>query len=209
MNIIGLNLYSYCLNNVVVAYDPLGSWVLAVGIEAQAAFVIGGYAGIAVNIDEKWNISVTYSLGFAIITNAAAYIQAYVAFYQGKNDVSQLQGWGVSVGASFSMGAHISAGGSLDIGFDGSVGGNFNIGYGAGISIAPIPYFQVKIGCTGTFVTDNLLEILKKWTNNEKKTYSILSLKIQITKHKKHITIYIKSMGTKISIYKKGKMTVK
>ena len=208
-NIIGLNLCCYCLNNAINSTDPFGTWVLSVGVEGQAAFVLGVYAGFAINIDGYWNISITYSIGFAIITNAAAYIQAYIAFYFGKNKVSQLNGWGISVGASFSAGAHVSGGGGLDVGFDGSIGGNVNVGYGVGASAAPVPYFQTRIGYTGTLVSFNLLSILKSWANKKKKRYYILSLCTEVKKYKNYITIYIKPLKKTFYIYKSGQVKIR
>ncbi len=199
-----LNLFGYCCNNSVNMYDPNGRWVLALGIEGQAAFVVGIYAGFALNIDGNWNVSFTYSIGFAIITNVAAYVQAYVAYYIGKNNVNQLKGWGISVGASFSAGAHVSGGGALDVGFNGGVGGNVYVGYGAGASVAPVPYFQTRIGYTGTLFSFNLKTLLKSWYNGKSKTYGVLGMYTTVTKYSTYVKVYVKSLKRTLYVYKSG-----
>ena len=205
----GSNLYAYCLNDVVNKFDPNGAWVLSVGIEGQAAFVLGVYAGFAVNFDGNWNVCVTYTIGFAIITNISAYVQGYVAYYIGKKNVSQLKGWGVSSGVSFSVGAHLSGGGGIDIGFDRSIGGNLNVGYGVGASVINVPYFQTRIGYTGPIVTFNLLSVLKKWKNRAKKIYKILQLNVEVTKYRNYVTIYIKPLRKTVYIYDDASVKVR
>ena len=206
---LGSNLYAYCLNNPVNYSDLYGTWVLSVGFEGQAAFVLGIYAGIAINIDGYWNVFITYTIGFAIITNAEAHIQAYVAYYLGKNKASQLRGWGVSIGASFSFGAHMSSGGAIDIGRNGNYAGTVNVGCGAGVSIAPIPYFQTRVGYTGVITSFNLLSVLRTWANNTKKSFNILSLCVEMRKYRNYITICVKSFKKTIYLYKNGNLKVR
>ena len=203
------NLFAYCLNNPVNYSDLYGTWVLSVGFEGQAAFVLGIYAGIAINIDGYWNVFITYTIGFAIITNAEAHIQAYVAYYLGKNKASQLRGWGVSIGASFSFGAHMSSGGAIDIGRNGNYAGTVNVGCGAGVSIAPIPYFQTRVGYTGVITSFNLLSVLRTWANNTKKSFNILSLCVEMRKYRNYITICVKSFKKTIYLYKNGNLKVR
>ena len=50
------NLFVYCENDSIVLSDPTGHWVLSVGIEGQAAAILGVYAAVALNFDDKWKV---------------------------------------------------------------------------------------------------------------------------------------------------------
>jgi hypothetical protein len=201
-NVSGLNLYSYCLNCPVFYYDPYGTWVLSVGIEGEAACGIGAFIGGAVNIDGNWNVVITFTIGVAIVTNVVAYYQGYIAYYRGTNNASQLSGWGISVGVSFSMGVHLSGGGSFDVGFDGSTGGSLKVGIGRGASLAPVPYWETRIGHTGVIRSFNLLSVLKSWANNVTKSSYFYGFCIQLTNCKNYVKIYLKSLKTTLYVYK-------
>ena len=107
------------------------------------------------------------------------------------------------------MGVHVSVGGSLDVGFDGSIGGNVNIGFGVGASAAPVPYFQTRIGYTGTLYSFNLLTALNTWKNDVRKSLWFLALNVIVIKKKDCIEIYIKPLKTTICLYKGGKVKIR
>lgn len=105
------------------------------------------YLAIALNIDNKWNISLTIATGLQIITNASASFSGYVAFYTNKT-VNRLSGWGVSTGASWSIGVKLGGSASFNIGLDGNLSGSGSVSVGVGASLVPIPYLDVRMGYT-------------------------------------------------------------
>ena len=144
---IGDNIFTYCENNPINFRDPTGKWCISVGIEGQAAFVFGVYFAVALNIDNKWNISLTIATGLQIITNASASFSGYVAFYTNKT-VNSLSVWGVSTGASWSIGVKLGGSASFNIGLDGNLSGSGSVSVGVGASLVPIPYLDVRMGYT-------------------------------------------------------------
>jgi RHS repeat-associated protein len=186
------NLFHYCANNPANNLDSTGHWVLSVGVEGGAAFVFGLYAAVGVNYDGK-RVSISFSAGILIITNAAWSISGYMAYYPKKTKVSQVNGWGVSVGAAFSVGAHFGAGGGFEMQSDAKNG--FSASLGGGASIAPIPYFQVKFGYTWTLCSTTIKKLKAgiRYIKGRKA--------VKITKNPKYLNVYVYSAKKNIRIY--------
>lgn len=193
------NMFAYCENNIINKIDPSGYWVVSAGLEGGAAAIIGLYLAVGVGYDGT-NISITLSVGMLTITNASAYISGYFAYYPNKKSVKSLSGWGVSVGCSFSVGVHLSGGAGFEFqsnghGFSGSIG--------AGVSIAEIPYFQVKFGYTWVWYWN-----IKKTKNNQSYTKSISWIpnsKIELTKESNYTNVYVYKFKKTIRVYYKSK----
>ena len=181
-SVLSTNMFAYCENNSINKIDPSGYWVVSAGLESGAAAIFGLYLAVGVGYDGT-NIAVTLSLGLLIITNVSAYVSGYFAYYPKKKSVKDLKGWGVSVGASFSMGVHLSGGAGAEIQ---SNGHGFSASIGGGAPIAPIPYFQVKFGYTWVWYWN-----IKKTKNNKSYTKSIGWIPNSKFKLTKKVTIRI------------------
>ena len=204
--VLSANIFTYCENNPINFRDPTGKWCISVGIEGQAAFVFGVYFAVALNIDNKWNISLTIATGLQIITNASASFSGYVAFYTNKT-VNSLSGWGVSTSASWSIGVKLGGSASFNIGLDGNLSGSGSVSVGAGASLVPIPYLDVRMGYTFEPCKTNLKKIWK-WKNKKSVTYKKRGSKITITKYSKYIIVKTDAFNKKIKITKKKKVVV-
>lgn len=96
---------------------------------------------------------------------------------------------------------HIGAGGGAE--FQQS-GHGFSTSVGAGVSIAPIPYFQVKFGYTRELAKWNLSKI----KNNKSSTFSkwwIPNSKVKITKKPDRTEVYIYKAKKTIGVFTKNK----
>ena len=204
--VLSTNIFTYCENNPINFRDPTGKWCISVGIEGQAAFVFGVYFAVALNIDNKWNISFTIATGLQIITNASASFSGYVAFYTNKT-VNSLSGWGVSTSASWSIGVKLGGSASFNIGLDGNLSGSGSVSVGVGASLVPIPYLDVRMGYTFEPCKTNLKKIWK-WKNKKSVTYKKRGSKITITKYSKYIIVKTDAFNKKIKITKKKKVVV-
>ena len=204
--VLSANIFTYCENNPINFRDPTGKWCISVGIEGQAAFVFGVYFAVALNIDNKWNISLTIATGLQIITNASASFSGYVAFYTNKT-VNSLSGWGVSTSASWSIGVKLGGSASFNIGLDGNLSGSGSVSVGGGASLVPIPYLDVRMGYTFEPCKTNLKKIWK-WKNKKSVTYKKRGSKITITKYSKYIIVKTDAFNKKIKITKKKKVVV-
>jgi len=200
--IVSNNLFAYCDNNPVNKVDPSGKWVVSAGIEIGAAAVFGVFVMIGINYDGK-DLSVGMTIGFSVITNISAYISGYFAYYPKMKSVNKkgFNGFNISTGASFSFGVYLSGGGAAEFS---SSGNGFSLGVGAGVSIAPVPYWQVKFGWTWTLVKWNI----SKTKNGYSKTKSHLGVKCTIIKRSKYTDVYIKKIKKRIRVYYNKKVRI-
>jgi RHS repeat-associated protein len=191
-------LYSYCANNPINYTDPSGHWVISAGLEAGAACGLGAYIMLGANIDGTY-LSVTFSAGLLVISNVAAYIGGFIAYYPHK-DIFDLNGVGLSVGASIAVGVRLSAGGSGEFS---STGNGFSVGGGVGVGI-PIPYWEVKFGYTWTVVKWKLSSI----PSGTKRPKWYMGSYISVTKYSTYSSIYIGPMKKTLRMYYNKKVTV-
>ena len=195
------NMFAYCENNSVNSIDPTGHWVFSFGIEAGASFVFGAYVAFGVAFSNK-SVALTFSIGLLIMTNAAAYIEGYAAFYPTKTSVDHLSGWGVSIGASVSIGFRASLGGAGEFQYKGH---GISLSGGYGISMAPIPTLHVKFG--HTWVEKFTIKKLKNGKSYILHHNWIPNSKVKVTKKGNYINIYIYYLKKTVRIYYKSKKT--
>ena len=205
-----LHLYTYCYNNPVGNTDPSGHWVYSIGVEAQVSAILGLYGGYAINLDSGWNINVTASVGLMITTNVIAGISGFVAGYSKYNSVDNLRGFGVSVGVAFSFGVKLSGSGGVSLSPNGKMSRAECVSLGTGVSVAPVPYFEIKAGYTRGSRKINLAQILK-WKRNKQKTYKVGGMKIGVKRNKTNVRLSSNKIKKKYYIYpqKKSKKKVK
>jgi len=184
----GVKLYAQYKNII----DPNGWGVFSLGIEAGAGIGVGAYVGVGANYDGKY-LSVTASGGGLIITNIAAYAAGYVAYYPTKKSVDEVNGFGVSVGAAFSVGLHISLNGGFEAQEDNKHG--FSVSGGIGVSF-PVPYTQVKAGMTKTLVKWELSKV----KDGTSQTKSFLGTKIKVTKQSSYTDVYVPNLKKTIRV---------
>ena len=171
------------------------------------------YGVFSLNIDHRNDISFTISSGIAIITNASVSAQFNFTHYGGNKTVSDLTGWGVSVGVSFSYGLSISGnpyagiGGDISMSPTGKVENSYTFGIGVGASIAPIPYFQTRFGYTTQIFKTNLSSLFRMRNNYQFSVNSWVS-GARIRKWNNFLEILIYRAGIRIIIYQNKRIRI-
>ena len=120
-----------------------------------------------------------------MVTTAEASVSVFSNFYEDKQSVSKLKGWGYSMGITFCFGLLLSTSYSVDIGSDGSAEVVDQDAGGWGYSITGA-YWRVAVGYTSQ---------LKKWKvksiGKKKKKFKYKGIKVVAKKKKKHRIFYM------------------
>lgn len=130
----GINLYAYVENDPLDNVDPLGLWVVPVGLVISGRGPVAGAYEVGIAIDGEGHIATydtaTASVGAGLQAGAAVNLTDSPTL----NSVAELQGTGVSV--SGAAGAGVQLGTGVTVGAGGTPSYSVSVGGGAGAAVS-------------------------------------------------------------------------
>jgi hypothetical protein len=179
--------------------DPSGHWVISVGIKLEAAVIIGGYILVGVNFD-KTSWSITKTTGGTVMTNASMSASIFSSYYRQKSNVSDLRGFGLSMGISYTWGLYVGLGIGAEIMSNGKIGVSGNGGVGFGIAPA---HWSVSVGWTTQVAKGKYSSVSAK-----EKSYNKKGVKYSVKRKDNITTIRLKDKRVQATIDKNKKVRV-
>ena len=164
------HLYAYCANNPIKYIDPSGCYVVSMGSRFEVSGFIGLYTMISINAGKTY-VSCTTTKGVKFSASIQVSFSLFITTYWNKV-VSDLPGWGMSSGFSFSTPiGGLSVSGGVDVLSNGelAVFGTAEYGTSIGISISSA---YIEIGYTtqhGKYKKTKMSKTEKTFKANGKK----------------------------------------